>query len=1042
MTVEANQEPKTNLLSLAALFHGEFSIDWIHELSGLKPSQILLDLNEALKQSWLTQKAPDLFQFCDAEKQQTLVSAVSESERKQWHRRIGGFLSCQTGNDIGTLQASVPHLIKAASDVSDYRKLVEIGYSLYQASRHYDALNCYEAAVRGLRAVKGDEADRIFVDAVYNYCRTDATGHDREWIITVLKEAMLRSRQTIARPRGPLLKMHIAKYEWYSGRHDLAIKVFNEAWDAAQKEGNPTIQRQALTLRMFFLWWQGRYADLVNAYEEQRTEVNRYPRSVTPLLATSMLGVSYVWGGQVARGLGLLSGLRDQCRKLGNTMGLIDASQALAISFLEVNRTDEAAILLEEVLAEHREALSDLTASTTHAYLALAYGQKGNYDKAMMTLRTQMDIHSSSPNLLVHLSCRILMPLVPDVTEEELRSATGISLEKTVSKAIAGGNVCNKGLAYSLKARLMRKAGASPGDILDTLLLSVRWLEESGNIIELAKLHQEIARAHLQLGDAEKARDFAQAAFAVLSPINKALIQEDTVRLIEDAPDQADLMVTILGMTQEISAIRNYRELVKRIILTTGRITRSERGGIFLQTDNSASGKSEVTLAASITLTHEDIADESFKPSMQMIHEVIAKGVGRILNRDTGAEKDSPLAGGGAAIRSCFCVPLTIKRETIGALYCDNRLTVGTVTESDLEMLSYFAGQAAIALDNARAYDEIERLNRQLQEEKSYYQQEQLLDVQYKDFVGKSPAIQRTFGQIQQVAGESAAVLVTGETGVGKELVARTIHSIGERSDMPFIRVDCSALSETLITSELFGHEKGAYSGAIKQRIGRFELANGGTLFLDEIGNIPLSVQNRLLSVLETKQFERVGGSDTIRSDFRLIAATNDNLEKAVKAGRFREDLFYRLNVFPIVVPPLRERREDIPLLAHFFLENHARQIRKPLMKVPKAVMEQLVNYEWPGNVRELANVIERGVITSAGSRFRMPVLLDVSNKTEETGFITLEEMERRHILRALDRENGKIHGKGGAAECLGIHPSTLRSRMKRLGIKRDFSFT
>lgn len=241
-----------------------------------------------------------------------------------------------------------------------------------------------------------------------------------------------------------------------------------------------------------------------------------------------------------------------------------------------------------------------------------------------------------------------------------------------------------------------------------------------------------------------------------------------------------------------------------------------------------------------------------------------------------------------------------------------------------------------------------------------------------------------------------------------------------------------------MITSELFGHEKGAYSGAIKQRIGRFELANGGTLLLDEISNVPMSVQNRLLSVLETKQFQRVGGSDTIRSDFRLIAATNESLEKAVKSGRFREDLFYRLNVFPIAVPPLRKRRVDIPLLAHFFLENHAGRMGKPLKNIPRAIMDQLVNYGWPGNVRELANVIERGVIISAGSRFRLPVLLDDSIKPEEPDNITLEEMERRHVLKTLDKTNGKVHGKGGAAERLAIHPNTLRSRMKKLGIVRN----
>ncbi|MCP4681200.1 MAG: sigma-54-dependent Fis family transcriptional regulator, partial [Desulfobacterales bacterium] len=243
----------------------------------------------------------------------------------------------------------------------------------------------------------------------------------------------------------------------------------------------------------------------------------------------------------------------------------------------------------------------------------------------------------------------------------------------------------------------------------------------------------------------------------------------------------------------------------------------------------------------------------------------------------------------------------------------------------------------------------------------------------------------------------------------------------------------------TLITSELFGHEKGAFTGAVKHRAGRFELANGGTLFLDEIGNIPMEVQNRLLRILETREFQRVGGEETIQSDFRLLTATNENLQEAVKSGRFREDLFYRLNVFPITVPPLRERKEDIPPLAYFFLKNHATRMGKPLEKISKSTMDKLLKYPWPGNVRELENVIERGAILSTGSHFSVPELLMGSVKNpQKTDNMTIEENERRHILSTLEKTGGKIQGKDGAAQLLGIHHNTLHSRMKKLGIIRN----
>ena len=306
--------------------------------------------------------------------------------------------------------------------------------------------------------------------------------------------------------------------------------------------------------------------------------------------------------------------------------------------------------------------------------------------------------------------------------------------------------------------------------------------------------------------------------------------------------------------------------------------------------------------------------------------------------------------------------------------------------------------------------------------------------------IGTSPAMQQILSQIDQVAQIDTAVLILGETGVGKNIVAGAIHRQSLRRDKPFITVQCSALTESLITSELFGHEKGAFTGATNRRIGRFELAHGGTLFLDEIGDLSLEVQARLLRVLQSKEFERVGGGkDILTSDFRLIAATNRNLEKEVKENRFREDLYYRINVFPLYIPPLKERREDIPLLAHHFFTLYTARYGKSFDKIPHEVMEKLVRHDWPGNIRELENIIQRSVISSQGPNFHLSSLEIVQPQGGQIDtFSTLEENERRHILEALERSGWKIHGTGGAADILKIHPSTLSSRMKKLGIRKQ----
>jgi len=355
-----------------------------------------------------------------------------------------------------------------------------------------------------------------------------------------------------------------------------------------------------------------------------------------------------------------------------------------------------------------------------------------------------------------------------------------------------------------------------------------------------------------------------------------------------------------------------------------------------------------------------------------------------------------------------------------------------------MDLLAHFATLAGFALDNFRAYQEIRRLNQRLMDEKMYHEEKHLQSLHFEDIVGQSPAISRVLAQISQVAATDTSVLILGETGVGKELVASAIHLHSHRNKRPLIRVNCSALPESLIPSELFGHEKGAFTGAIGRRTGRFELADGGTLFLDEVGDLPLEIQVRLLRVLQSKEFERIGGTETLHSDFRLLLATNQDLEQAIKAKRFREDLYYRINVFPLYVPPLRERKEDIPLLAYYFLKIYSTKTRKSFEGIPKKEMDKLMQYDWPGNVRELENIIERGAILSRGPSFQVPSLDTWSSGVFPTNndVATFKENECRHILQALEKTNWKVRGPGGAAELLDINPSTLSFRIKKLGIQ------
>jgi formate hydrogenlyase transcriptional activator len=391
-------------------------------------------------------------------------------------------------------------------------------------------------------------------------------------------------------------------------------------------------------------------------------------------------------------------------------------------------------------------------------------------------------------------------------------------------------------------------------------------------------------------------------------------------------------------------------------------------------------------------------------------------------------------------LKSVYALPLINRNRTLGVLTLA-RLDENAFSPEVVDFLLRAAGQVAIAIENTLAFQEIAELRDKLAEEKFYLQDEIRTEHNFEEIIGESTMLKHVLQQVETVAGTDSTVMILGETGTGKELIARAIHHLSDRRDRSLVKLNCAAIPTGLLESELFGHEKGAFTGAIAQKIGRVELANKGTLFLDEVGDIPLELQPKLLRVLQEQEFERLGGTRTIRVDARLVVATNRDLDQMVAQRQFRQDLFYRLNIFPIQVPPLRERATDIPLLVNFFVKKHAKKMGKRIEKVPIETMHALSHWHWPGNVRELENVIERALILSQG-----PVLNVSFAELKRGGPIppstkvqTLEASEREIILRALREANGVI---ASAAGKLGMKRTTLNSKMRKLHISRSDLFS
>ncbi len=426
-----------------------------------------------------------------------------------------------------------------------------------------------------------------------------------------------------------------------------------------------------------------------------------------------------------------------------------------------------------------------------------------------------------------------------------------------------------------------------------------------------------------------------------------------------------------------------------------------------------------------------EITDEDMEKMRARTHEILSsdgiENLPSLFRKPLEAE----------SIRTIALAPLATANGPLGVITMGSRHP-DSFRQADLDLLSQISSQIALSMENAIAFGRLNASKHRLEEERLYLESEIRSEYNFEDIVGKSAALRKVLDQISIVAPTSSTVLLHGETGTGKELIARAIHSLSPRKDRTFVRLNCAAIPSGLVESELFGHEKGAFTGALMQKRGRFELADHGSLFLDEIGDISLELQPKLLRALQEREFERLGSGRTISVDVRLITATHRDLHAMIRENQFREDLFYRLNVFPIEIPPLRERREDIPLLVHFFVSRLARRMQKRIKSIPKHAMEALANAPWPGNIRELENFVERAVILTQGEELNVP--LSELSKTSGRGaelVSSFHDAERQAIVSALKAASGRISGNGGAAERLGLKRTTLQNKMRRLNITR-----
>ena len=1021
------------IMALAALFKGEFSIDWLLELARAKASDTLEALDLGIDQGWLRRPKAGVFEFAREADRQKFLAFLAPETAGAAYRQAAAILRREAPESPEKSTAMAELLLHLDNDLEGCRQLMEAGEVLRKSFKPAAALKCYAKAVADLDGLAGrGEANELFIKATLQYSKLSSATSDSQPVIEALEKAVSISSPDQNTAELALLRMHLAKHEWLRSNHRTALRHFNDGWALSRRIDDEGHQQSARIFSMYFHYWQGRFKDAVENYERYVPEIENLPTAHFPLQARLTISSCYAHSGQIPQGMGMLEAIREHGLKTGNTNIASHALVAMAVIFLETGRVETAAEQFEQALEQSTEIHNIFVRIGSLLGGAHAQYLLGRPDRAAARLQEFMELSQHAQMDLRNYSQ--VLELCWAMETGRMPRVEGFSFTDELSRAVKSQNVYMKGMGHRFLAYDWQRRNRPSDRIIKALEESARFLEESGHQLQLSLTRLELVRELIKAGRDDQARTLAGPALKTLMSMNEALVPDDLHHLAREVRSEKYILGEILALGQDLATLRHSRDLLGRVLATANRLTGAERGAIFIM--EKSLGRLVVKAAKNLTL--EDVEAPAFSRSLKLIEETFGTAEGRVV--DTASENKSAFAG--HTIRSCICVPMSLRREVIGVLYLDNRLFSSAFTAGDLGILDYFAAQASIAMENARAFTVLqERYLRQI-EEKQYHEQQYLERFNFEDLVGRSRAMRKVFKQIDAVTETEATALILGETGVGKELVARAIHHNSRHRDGPFIRVNCSAFSEHLISSELFGHEKGAFTGAANRRLGRFELADGGTLFLDEIGDIPLAVQVRLLRVLQSKEFERVGGQVTLKSNFRLMAATNRDLLEEVRAGRFRQDLYYRLNVFPIQVPPLRDRPEDIPLLAHHFLDRCARRQNKVIDGIPAEEMARLTSYHWPGNVRELENLVERGVILCSGSRFRVPEF-GVGPGTGEPVRMTHAENERAHIIRVLKSVGGKVSGAGGAAEVLNLHPNTLRYRLRKLGVtSRDWQQT
>ena len=868
----------------------------------------------------------------------------------------------------------------------------------------------------------------LFLDSALGKIHTVGHAYTKEYLLLLWK-AHRTAKQHCMWDYLAKIELALGLLSEGSGEHEKASRHIKESWRLAEKTGNKELIKSIAMGIADYLHWTGRYSETIRYYEEVVGNLEEFGDSEPALKSAALLGYCYSVCGRVSKGLGMLETVRAKAQMLGFHTVVVFADLMSAVCLLMIKKTVEAEACLNRASADIDNVIDHLVLWGLNDCRACISCLKGDYEKALEYQQKSVD-HSHSIGW--HHRCGPTYLEYSNILEAKGLVLKKTSLDQTIKELLLADDIFMKGIALRYRAiRNIRKNG--PEDkIVSDLQKSGIYLNDAGAVIDLAYTNIALGEYYLNKNKTKKAQAYLEKAWAVLSKINKDIFPE---RLLAAMPRERKIEVMIdrmIKINESLGAIHDRSAFLEQVINVAMDFSMAMTG-VFRKLEPDGTTK----IIASRNLDPA-LIDARHSGHIPLIESAAQKGAELIFPESDKKRSELHVIFHAAGIDSLVAMPVKLNNHIEGYLCLGNHFDGKPFPENQLPYIRLLCNLIAVGLANIEMYEELKTRFVEKEEEASFYKKEMGIAA---IVIGHSKSMKNVMDRIGQVAPTDSSVLILGETGVGKELAAKSIHNLSGRRDGPFIPVNLATLPSELVASELFGHEKGAFTGANERHKGRFELADGGTIFLDEIGDLPSGVQVKLLRVLQEGTFERLGSAKQIRSDFRIIAATHKDLRIETERGAFRQDLYYRLNVFPLHIPPLRDRREDISLLAQHFLDTFCRKMGKKIGKIPKEELKKLMNYHWPGNVRELEHFIERAVILSDGHGISFSELdyspEEQTIKNGDGNHLSLADVERDHILKVLASTLWRIRGPQGAASILGLKPSTLLFRMGKLGIKK-----